>query len=175
MKILRESGNKVIVEVNLEDFRCPVCGSVIEPKREWEICKRCGMIKYREERRKISIDDRYEVLYPEYKGKKVECDVGQGYMHIVLLDTRKSGINVYIPLTYRERKRGELAKIFEEFLYLSEEYIETLSGKKVEEKKRTSINYVALPFELKIKVLSLMSKGIEIANAFYNYVKEVRK
>lgn len=167
MRVIREEEGRLIVEIGLLPMECPVCGRVWEVGKEWKECE-CSLVEYRIEEEKGEIDYRYEAYFYEYKGKRVECDVGR-YVHVVLKDRKKS-INVYVPASYKEKERGEITKLFEKFL--REKDIGKYNRKMEGTKKRSSINYAALSFENKVKVLRLMKK-FDIGKVFYNYVKEV--
>lgn len=167
MRVIKEGKERLIVEIELMDMECPVCGRRWEVGEEWRECE-CRLVEYRIEEEKGDIDYRYETYFYEYRGKRVECDIGR-YVHVVLKDRKKS-INVYVPASYKEKERGEITKLFERFL--REKDIEKYEKKMEGTKKRSSINYAALSFENKIKVLRLMKK-FDIGKIFYNYVKEV--
>ena len=169
MKVKKIDKDKALVEIKLEDVRCPYCGNVIEPKSEPKVCENCKKIRYQ------LVDtqekERNCYTYPVIFGKKpeLECISTGKYVLFCIEKPLPSLLTLTID---EEVAHLATSKNFKRFLEHLDDILQKgeFYQKRGRKTKKATIYSKNIDFNKQLKLLKLKDERI-LSNVFSQFLK----
>lgn len=164
MQIKEINQDKVLIEFDLYDIRCPYCDTLLQPKPRKKTCK-CGVVKYKLTNKPAN--DKNKKTYPilENKELEVECLTLGQYVEFEIEFNQKT-----VTLLYDKKVKPTSKKLREMLSLPFEEILEILKvNVNLNKDKKTLLYIDNLTFDQKINFLKLKNMRA-LENAFNKYL-----